>query len=177
MVTCYLDESGTDDLSPTAVVGGLILNHYSFFWFDVEWSDMLKRHKVEPPLHMKKLPRTIDRKALFADAVTLINTYKGASLAATLSTETFDKHFGTLFKGRTVIGVYGMCFMLAVVLNNKFAEEAKYKGNIPFVMDTGNVYKRHVVDVHRFTVSSDERYNFRSPDIPPARIVRFDHLG
>src|SRR5579872_439993 len=120
---------------------------------------MLTRHKVEPPLHMKKLPPNIDRKALFVDAVNLINKYKGASLAATLSTATFDKHFGILFKERKVMGVYGMCFMLGVVMSSKFAEEAKYQGDIPLVMDTGNVYRRHIVDAHRSAVASNDRYH------------------
>src|SRR5579863_4398485 len=55
-VECYLDESGTDDLSPTAVVGGLVLNRSGFGRLNARWTEVCKAHGL-PSIHMKDFGR------------------------------------------------------------------------------------------------------------------------
>lgn len=168
VVSCYLDESGTDDLSPVAAVGGLLLNKSNFFWFDVEWSKVLAKHNVTPPLHMKTFPRNMPedkRRALFSDVSRVINDHKVVSLTATLSSGQFDVNFSTLFDKKDVIGIYGMCFVLAVVMNHKVAEKYGSQKRIPFLMDIGNNYKHHVLSAYENIVArqkAGEQWNVGS---------------
>jgi len=57
IVTCYLDESGTQEGAPIAVVGELLLNKANFASLDAAWWPMLVKHSIEPPLHMKDFRR------------------------------------------------------------------------------------------------------------------------
>lgn len=52
-VNCYLDESATDGGTPSAVVGGLVLNSSQLDHLDIEWSAMLHDFDLSPGLHMK----------------------------------------------------------------------------------------------------------------------------
>jgi Protein of unknown function (DUF3800) len=54
---CYLDESGTDDLSPYTVVAGLLLNRHNFISLGKEWNYFLKNYKIKHPIHMKEFGR------------------------------------------------------------------------------------------------------------------------
>jgi hypothetical protein len=154
VITCYLDESGTDDLSPTAVVGGLVTNRSGFQGFDDAWTAFLKEHSLTA-IHMKDFGRhgkyaglsDERRKAIFTDAVSLIKHYRVYTLAATLTTARFNLHFADVFD-KDVMGVYGMCFILAAVLNHNQARSQNYPDRISYLMDTGNVYRRHVEEAH-----------------------------
>jgi hypothetical protein len=69
------------------------------------------------------------------------------SFAATLSAEQFLHYFSDLrVDGEHVFGVYGMCFLLAVVMNHMVSAKVDYKMRVPFIMDTGNNYKHHVLE-------------------------------
>lgn len=155
VIDCYLDESGTDDQSPTAVVGGLLLQRDSFFCLDIEWKKALERHGINPPLHMKEfgphgkfknIPHDT-RRLLFSDLVKIINEHKTGTIAATLTTAQYDRHFSGLFR-RKDMGVYGFCFILLVMIQAKSAQEGGITERIPFVMDIGNPYRHHVLEAH-----------------------------
>src|SRR5208282_627464 len=81
LVTCYLDESGTDTNNPQAVVAGILFNKNNFMYFDKEWTDILSCYRITPPLHMNEFVqsgrfgyvRYKDRLNLFSDVVDLIN--------------------------------------------------------------------------------------------------------
>jgi len=156
VVECYLDESGTDDLSPTAVVGGLLLRQDAFFWLDVEWRKVLLKHGINPPIHMKEFGphgefKDIShqaRRALFTDLVRIINEHKSMSISATLTTEQYNRIFSGIFDTRKSMSVYASCFVLLAVLNGKCAEAENYKYDIPFVVDDNNPYKHHILDAH-----------------------------
>jgi len=153
-VTCYLDESGTDDLAPTAVVAGVVLNKRRFFSLDRLWGEMLARHGVEPPLHMREFGRKgrlrhigkNERRALFSAAADLINSHKVYTVAATLT----QAQFKTLLTPdiRKTMGAYGMCFILCVYLNHLVAQQKQYRPNIAYVLDTGNNCKHQVIEAH-----------------------------
>jgi len=163
IVTCYLDESGTDDPSPTAVVGGLLLNKSGFVAFDEEWASMLSSHSIPSPLHIKDFRRPDGRladvsnearKALFAEAVTIVNRYKRYSLAATITSELYRKYFDKEIRTQS-LSIYGACFVLCAIMNHRLAEQNKYDARIPFLMDAGNQYAEHVRVAHA-TMQTDE---------------------
>src|SRR5450432_833410 len=143
-VRLYLDESGTGGRdNPTAVVGGIIINRSDCDHFESEWFTILKRHDVEPPLHMREFRRgrklaglrKQQRGALFAELVPLINSLKIASVSATLSNCEYEEHCPVEMRDK--FSVYGMCFILAAEMNDRLAE-GRYEGRIPFILDTGN---------------------------------------
>jgi hypothetical protein len=155
VVTCYLDESGTDDLSPTAVVGGIMLDREKFTWLGMAWERVLAKHHVAAPLHMKKFPTGMpvqDKRAFFSDLVTVINRHKILSIAATLTTADFESHLAGVFDKRKVMGVYGMCFLLVVAMNSRIATGLRGTRRTPFLMDTGNPYKHHVMLAHESAI-------------------------
>jgi hypothetical protein len=153
-VRLYLDESGTSDPgTPTAVVGGMIINRSHYDHFEPTWFDILKRHDVNPPVHMKEFGPNgklgwlcvKQRRELFAELVTLINSHKIFSISATLSNSEYEENCPPEL--REELGVYGMCFNLAAMISHKLAD-GKYEGKIPFILDTGNRYANHVRSAH-----------------------------
>jgi hypothetical protein len=157
MLKCYLDESGTSVTSPSAVVGGILLNTPNFFWLNVAWEKTLKTHGISPPLHMSEFGphgrfkdiRHDGRRSLFTDIVKIINDNKTATIAATITTQQYQRHFSGIFTAEQA-SIYGICFLLLAVLQGKYAEQWKLKEDIPFLLDKGNQYMHHVREMHSF---------------------------
>jgi hypothetical protein len=156
VVTFYLDESGTHEGSAIAVVGGLLLNKEGFRALDDTWREILARHSILPPLHMKEFRRpdgrladvsNDQRRALFSDVVKVINENKIYSIAASLTPDRFKKYFDKTFR-RETMSVYGMCFILCAHRNYLRTQQNHYDENIPFLMDSGNQYAEHVRAAH-----------------------------
>lgn len=166
MLGCYLDESGTDENSSTAVLGGLLLEPDRFYYLDSEWFKALSKHHIESPLHMREfVPHGrfghtghADRRRLFSDLVALINEHKNRSVSATLTAAHYRKHFSPLF-GDKDVSIYGMCFLLLATLQAKYCND-KYKYEIPFILDDGNRYRHHVLEMHKFIVESFQPTHF-----------------
>lgn len=154
MVTCYLDESGTDSQSSQAVVAGFLLNKNNYLKFDDNWNHLLNKHHIEPPLHMNEFGqhgrhRDIDypeRALLFTDIANLINDYKIHSVAARLKSIEFKNIVDG--KIRKHMGVYGMCFMLAAHLVFITANQQNYYDNISFLIEQGNKHCGHILKAH-----------------------------
>ncbi len=155
-VTCYLDESGTHDTAPIAVVGGLLLNKDHFEPFDEAWRQMLEKYSIAPPLHMKDFRRpngrlanisNNNRQRLFADAIQAINAHKIYSVAAVLSSDQYRDCFDKRFC-KEGMGVYGACFILCAHINYLLAKQNNYQERIAFLMDSGNPYADHVRGAH-----------------------------
>jgi hypothetical protein len=154
-VRLYLDESGGDDpRTPYAVVGGVLINQSHFLHFEEAWDLMLEKHGIAPPLHMRefgphgRFANMTDRcrHELFLEVAALINSHKIFSIAATLSNEEYKTNFPK--EGRDRFSVYGMCFILSVMINHKLAAQQSYGERTPFILDAGNPYKQHVVEAH-----------------------------
>jgi Protein of unknown function (DUF3800) len=157
MIRCYLDESGTHESSPTAVVGGLLLSDENFFWLDVVWRKILASHGVTPPVHMREFGpygrfeniSDAARESLLTDLVLAINRYKTISIAATLTTEQYWKAFADIKVERgKAFSVYGACFVLLAYMNGVQAKDQRYSPLIPFVLDCGNAFKYQIVGAH-----------------------------
>ncbi|MGA8573528.1 MAG: DUF3800 domain-containing protein [Desulfobaccales bacterium] len=164
VVTCYLDDSGTDDLSPYTVVAGLLLNKYNLKLFEDIWPALLKDHNVKPILHMKdfanpKLPYKwwdYEKKyALFADVVAIINKLKIHSVAATINQSQFNTIMNQDIK--ETMGIYAMCYMACVFTTHKMAEHSKYYDNIAFILDLGTRNTDHVIRAHRGLVNIQKK--------------------
>jgi hypothetical protein len=154
-VRLYLDESGTDETSPQAVVGGLLINYSHFLHFEEAWDALLKDQGITPPLHMKEFGKDgrlgaispWRRKELFLRVVDLIKSHRIGTIEATLSPREYMTNLPRPIRDH--MSIYGMCFSVAAIQNHRLAEKAKYQGRIPFIMDAGNPLAEHVRIAHR----------------------------
>jgi hypothetical protein len=162
VLTCYVDESGTDSNSTVAVVGGLILTMKQFFWLDEEWRKCLDLHNIPWPLHMKEFGshgklqgvRSEARRDLFTDLAGIINDNKTMSVASTLGSEQYRR----AFDGVTGLSMYGASFVQLAMINGTGARMGDYRDPIAYLLDTGNPYKHDAVDAHSFLVGDEDKY-------------------
>jgi len=153
-VTCYLDESATDGSTAQAVLAGLQMNRSYFLDFDDEWDGLLERYHLRPALHMKDFGRhgrfsemcECDIRSILEDACDLINSHKIYSLAVTLEHAEYQRIFDDRVKH--YMSVYGLCFIATAYANHLLAAQNNYKGNVAFVLDSGNPYASHVLLAH-----------------------------
>src|ERR1700733_10146026 len=155
-VRLYMDESGGEDPgTPHAVIGGMLINSRRFQTFEDAWDVMLDRHGIQPPLHMKEFGRPNGRFAsmtdccryeLMLEAVSLIHSHKIATIACSITNAEYKSNFSDEF--RSIFSVYGMCFLLSVVMNHAAAAQNNYHEKIPFILDSGNPYAEHIRKAH-----------------------------
>jgi hypothetical protein len=157
-VTCYLDESGTHDDSPKAIVAGLVLNRDGFLMFDAVWENMLSQFKIESPLHMKEFGKHgnlgylnyDERYKLFDQVAKIINFYKIRSVAFVLDQLIFSKIMNQEI--RKAIGAYGTCFMGCANLVLLALCDSYHHKDIAFIMEQGNEHASHVFAAHEVMV-------------------------
>ena len=151
MTGCYIDESGTDSNLPVAVVAGLMLDSPGYFWLDVEWVKILKRHRIDGPIHMREFTPNgefrgmshTERRALFIDLAAAINEHKLMSLASTLTAEQYRKHFKDVKK----FSMYAACFTNFVMLSGTGLKVyGSHRWPLSYFLDDGNTYKSQVVE-------------------------------
>jgi len=115
---------------------------------------MLAEHKLDF-LHLKEFQShgrhssvSVEKKrAVFHDVAIILQQYRLHTVSAVLRPEQYKTHFGHLFSEKQV-SLYTMCFLMMAVMNNRLAENADHKRQIPFVMDDGNPYARQVQYLH-----------------------------
>jgi hypothetical protein len=154
ILRCYLDESGTHAGSPAAIVGGLLMGRDDFLIFDALWDDLLLRHKIQPPLHMKEFGEDgkhghlnyQERAALFSDVSRLINCQKSMSIAATLSHAKYKTILHPDIQKK--MSLYSLCFMLCAHMIHLNAEHKGIPYNIPYIVEQGNEYQQHIFKAH-----------------------------
>jgi hypothetical protein len=148
-VTCYLDESATDGGTPTAVVGGLLLNEHDGFSLDRQWRDMLNEFGLTV-LHMRDFQaHRFDQSAksrILSRATKIIADNRIYSLSAMLEHEDYRNSFSD--ETRRDHSPYELCFILAALANAKMAQFNKYQEPIAFVVDQGNRYADQVRLAH-----------------------------
>jgi hypothetical protein len=163
ILRCYLDESGTHEGSPQAIVAGLLMQHYEFLLFDVVWNGLLLRHNIQPPLHMKEFGphgrhhhlKYPERVALFSDISGLINCYKAASVAATLSHSQYKAILHPDIQKQ--MSMYGLCFMLCVHMVHLKAEYKPYHNNIAYLVEAGNEYSTHITHCYNAMIEMQKQ--------------------
>jgi hypothetical protein len=153
-ISCYLDESGTHSGSPEATVGGILLDKDNFIMFDVLWEEILLRHKIRPPLHMKEFGEHgrhghlnyNERYKLFEDISKLINCYKAMSIVASLNHAQYKKIINPTIQ--EIMSIYSLCFMLCAHVIHINATNQKINYNIPYIVEKGNEYQQHILMAH-----------------------------
>ena len=155
VVSLYLDESATDASTPTAVVGGLLINSSHFVGLDEKWRAMLDEFELWPGLHMKDfglhnrfaaMPQQ-RRSQIFERAVEIIKAHNIATIAVTLDHGQYKAILAPTLKHQ--MSPYSLCFLGCVVGNHQIAEKQGYDKTVPFVIDSGNPYAEHVRKAHR----------------------------
>ena len=158
-MTCYLDESGTDNDSTVAVVGGLVMDMKQYFWLDVAWRKVLAKHNIPWPLHMKEFGQhgkfkhvtSEERRALFYDIASALNDNKTYSIASTLSSAEYHRHFD----GITKLSMYGASFMRLAMMNGIQSKLMNYPYPMAYLLDCGNRFRSQAEDAHTFMKSKD----------------------
>jgi len=156
MVRLYMDDSGeeNDPNTPHAVLGGMLINYSHYLRFEQAWDEMLDRHGMQAPLHMKEFGRDgrfgkmshCCRRELFEEAVDLIMSHRIAGIAATITSADYRAYMPE--EARKVFSIYATCFIVAVVINHKLAL-GRYAQRIPYVLDAGNPNAEHVRIAHK----------------------------
>jgi hypothetical protein len=165
----YMDESGGEDPNtPHAVIGGMLIFRRGFLEFEEAWDRMLVAHGIpDDGIHMKEFGRPHGKFAhisdccrmdLFTDACDLIRKYRAVSIAATLSNDEYQTNVPQ--EARDKYSVYAMCFSLTVIMNHQLAKANNYIDPIPFILDSGNPYKRHVVKAHTFLQKRFQQHEY-----------------
>ena len=162
MLTCCLDESGTDNNSTVAVVGGVVVSHSQFFWIDDELRKVLSKHKLPYPLHMIDFGQhgklghlqEEDRRPFFEDLVKVINDNKSLSVASTLSSEKYTE----AFKGTSEFSMYGASFVQLAMMNGVKSRQDGYTKPLAYLLDCGNRFRSDVVEAFHFLKSEETKY-------------------
>jgi hypothetical protein len=152
IIRCYLDESGTHEGSPQATVAGLVMTRDNFLIFDVVWHELLLRHNIRPPLHMKEFGEHgkhghltyPERTALFSDLSGAINCYKLITVATTLSHAQYKANLHPELQKK--MSLYALCFMLCVHMIH-FHVENNFP-NIAYLIEQGNEYSGHILQCY-----------------------------
>ena len=151
-ITCYLDESGTDNDSCVAVVGGLLLDCSGFSWLDADWKKALLRHRITPPIHMREFtPRgrfasvnACRRHALFSELVGPVNDHKTGSIGAILTAEKYR----SIFAGISSLSMYAACFAQVVMTSDVITPRSGYDSGVHYVLDSGNPHRNEIRVAH-----------------------------
>jgi hypothetical protein len=168
-VTCYLDDSALDSKQPAhehGVLGGVVFNGSGFPLFDAEWTALLDRYGIGPPLHMKeftphgKFSHIVGetRAALMLNVADVINRYKVHTICAYASNREHERLFSGSIAGATRL--YGLCYMATIKMNRDRAKETDFNERIAYVLDRGTAYANHVRAYHDLFRESGERDHY-----------------
>ncbi len=155
-IVCFLDESATDAKdSDHAVLAGTVMNRRDVPGFDAAWLAMLKRHGATSGIHMIDLgpkgryPQLVGDScvAMLSDAVSVINEWRIFTFGASWNNRKHEGLFSDSMR-QAHLSVYAMTFMMAVEINRGTAAHQGYDGEIDYVVDDGNRFKRQIVQMH-----------------------------
>lgn len=155
-VLCFLDESGTDAKdSGHAVLAGTVMNRKDVSEFDTAWKSMLARHGLASGLHMIELgpkgryPHLVGDACaeMLRDAVGVINGCRIFTFGASWDNRKHEALFSEEMR-RKYFSVYGLTFMMAVEINRASAANQGYTADIDYVLDDGNRFKKHIVQMY-----------------------------
>jgi hypothetical protein len=166
----YIDDSGSDEQSKLAAMGGPVFAQHSRFPFHYEWDRLLAKHGVQPPVHMKEFSppngclsqmKHPARRALFADLVYLINKNKAYSLTVAVDNLEFQQFFpAQMFRG--LFGPAPLAFLWCMILNHGIFDDHKYTNRLPYVVATSH-FNPEITDCHAFfesfEIRNDKRYS------------------
>lgn len=181
---CYLDESGTDDLSPYAIVAGLLLNRHNFISLGKLWNKLLQDMRIKHPIHMKDFGRPNgklgyltdnERYYLFINIAGIINSHKIYSIAGVID----QKQYRDILQlnKRKEMSPYGLCFVLCAHANHIEARNNNRKHDIAYLMSEVSEHKGQILKSHALMKRTQEdgsmplhmgRITFEYPKYVPA---------
>jgi hypothetical protein len=137
--------------------------------FSEEWNKLLARFRVESPLHMTDFVKPYGKysgiypeikKALFREAVAVLNKYKLYSLSVSVDSKSYDTAL-TPDVRRQLIGPYAMCFFVTVSVNASFSSLSRYYAAHPisYLVDNGFGHSEQLVKAHQAIVDSNSTIN------------------
>ena len=161
-LTCYLDDSGSDDKSPVTVVGGVGFSRIQLRAFCERWRPLLKKHRIPEPLHLTDFSRPFGRHvgmhremklALFGDIAKLILRHYQFSISITVFQSDYEKLVHEDLR-KHVASPIGMSFFCAVMACRTMAERHSL-ARIAYLADEGCSFQNQFVDAHAAVVKAE----------------------
>ncbi len=157
-LTCYFDDSGTDDGSPFVTIGGPLLSRIQAKEMSRKWAQLIQSNKLEPPLHMKDFvghgklstwPREFKR-GLFRDACRIVNEHKLYSVSISISRDEFNHELAEDVRS-DLIGPYAMAFFTAVALTQGACQKTVLlkDSRIAYLVDRGAAHSEQLDAAHK----------------------------
>lgn len=149
-LTCYLDDSGSDDGSVMVTCAGPVMSRINFKVFSQRWAkmyerDQFSRYTLKPPLHMSDFVGTGKyaglypefKRALFRDVAKLINEHKLYSISIAVSQSDFKNELGEDVR-KNLIGPYAFAFFALVAANQTISEKLNSSPlKVAYLVDRG----------------------------------------
>lgn len=157
----YIDDSGSDENSLTAVVGGPIFAQKHFSEFHYEWDRTVLNHGLEPPIHMNEFMRPhgrfaaiqdSKRREIFHDLIYLINRFKVYSLTSAVDNLSFQQFFPSeVFRGHLTAASFA--FLWCLILNHSIVKAHQEKMARMAYIVGHSPQSAQMTDCHKFFVS------------------------
>jgi hypothetical protein len=156
-LTSYLDDSGSDDLSPITAIGGLVMSKDAFTDFSASWSKMLRSYRVEQPLHMKEFlgnglyagmyPEI--KVALFTEVTDLIMAHRLYSMSVAVPQIDFQELLSAEVR-KKLIGPYAMAFFCVVMTTHDISSRSVVyaRENVAYLLDSGFPFSDQLIQAH-----------------------------
>ena len=153
-LTWYLDESATDGSTPTAVVGGVLLDELSYITLAEEWQKLIENLNLSPGLHMKDFGQhgrfaymESDRLAeIFSRATGIIKELAIYTVECTVEHQDHREFFSR--DAKKELTAYELCFVAAAIGSKDMTHADQINSDIAFVMDNGNPYRDYVTKTY-----------------------------
>lgn len=152
----YLDDSGTDGLSPIVVIGGPVMQRLHFKEFAKRWRRLLDSYKIFGSLHMQDFVRPYGRHiginpemklGLFRSVVRLINEHKLYSLSVDIPQAEFKSQLSEEVQ-KNLMGPYALAFFSVILANQHLASTRHHEGKTAYLVDTGSSHQDQLVFAH-----------------------------
>ena len=179
-VTSYMDDSGTDDNSNIAFIGGTLMNRSGFLSFEGYWNRILHDYRLDS-IHMTDFVRPYGRHigmgqemklSLFSDVTKQINDHKIYSVAIGVAQADY-RSLLSQHVHRRLIGPYGLAFLSAGVLNGCAAEWSEYRGTIAYLVDRGH-FEDQILGAHGLLVDIEKKLDKKDEPAVHTGAIAFD---
>lgn len=169
-MTCYLDDSGSDDGSPLVTCGGPLMSRLQFKNFSQRWAKMYDEvqfpgYTLLQPLHMPDFIRgkyvglyPEFKRALFIRVAKLVSEHKFYSLSVAVSHQDFNNELSEDVR-KNLIGPYAFAFFMLVLANQGTSELLKKKPiRTAYLVDRGFGRQEQLNQAHDLIVRFEKAF-------------------
>jgi hypothetical protein len=164
-LTCYLDDSGSDDGSEVVTCAGPLMTRLDFKHFSVRWAKMFQRnqfvgHQLEQPLHMSDFVgmgkhaslRPEFKRAIFREVAELINAHKLYSISIAISQTEYKSELSEEVR-KDLIGPYGFAFFSLVLAHQTLSKkQSTGPAKTAYLVDRGFGHQFQLNQAHKLIV-------------------------